>query len=1325
MAGGFFRGTNAEQDQRFGDASKKLLKGMSFSSLLKQKVDMSKVNMEVIKPWIAKQISEILGIEDEVLQEYVISMLEESSTPDPRTMQLNLTGFLESKTQEFMQNLWSVLLEAQSSQTGVPESFIKDKVEEIKRRKEGDAGIKESIRAADERTQQSTGQARRTRAGRKSRWDTSDSANSYTTGIAVAAAAAADSGSRDGRSGSPRNPEGASKSSSGSYDRHRRYRHSSRKQRVLGRLVQIEGAKAARADIEFALGIVNQCNQLFSKHTAEIRKHCEASSATSKAYIESAERAIGVVVAAFKFLHANRSAAQFNPLALEKTMSNFTTACANAHLGLRAWDGLSLLRAFLLEHAEAHTLAPTKAASSYSSKDAGANTRAAPQAAGRSVRKPASRMNASAARTKGTAQRMAATSKESLDDSLARGVHRLSISKADGKGRLKEAHANLIHFPVRYCKADLAFNNLVITLLCNFLRILSQDASSKRTAQLAKDLACKDDGPLDWCLRIAEIDSSFAEPFFAICFKSYYTLGSISDEFSLEIRLLGLIAYSKTKGCDYRELLKYATRAAARLESLKTKAPDNSSRIEKYYSRLIELLGPQMPSLSVSPELVEFAHHASNAKQEVFGLEAALDSSKLLLHTSQGKDDMHARLVSESLSVCALIQHTLKQGKLQPDLQCILQSMALLADGALDSKARHTLSGWNALVLCADMIRKLSRQAFGELRQPRLEHIRSDLSTSIAHTLDVAGRIYDANGRCSIDYLRNHSTVFFNRGASQYQLKLYSQAAQSMKLAICSLEQWISTSLASGAPLGDAFSQLYKRYEVACSSYQYGRLYTDAAKLYGHAVSWIIGHSQTPIEHAIVVNDKDRKTVLPPYSSWVSRSSEAERISQFIDRYIRMCASRFTKDPEESESHKSIAEYMAGLSTDSLVVAWLHEVEAYHWRPFSNASSASAIAMSRHLSTALEIYQNASPLGYARCLVELAKASRDNGEHEKFLDSLFAAMEISKELSEDSVYVLSTISQCYAWRVIGSIERGDRATDDISACIKLWSLMYKRTVNSISNTSDASDNTAVDNGLMRETADLMNRVVGLLMSRRMHTFCVDILTVLLNISSTCEQFDRSWAPTTMESLIALGTASLLQGDAKAASEHFCAAAFRYECGVLPAHVEVASKIAYATFQLACGDADGGSDTMLQASKVARGALDLGSVSRSSRTKRSPATPETLVLLSKASHAYSVLAVKRGQLAESIDFGLHSYRILYSLLKSMSMAHKRSATEHVSGRSVASEEDPFAETRGEEANRKCSPDENGDDKSDAQFLAFSGNWELQRLLIDNMAHLAEA
>lgn len=45
-------------------------------ALIVLQVDMEKVNMDVIKPWITKKLIEILGFEDDVVMQYVFNMLE-------------------------------------------------------------------------------------------------------------------------------------------------------------------------------------------------------------------------------------------------------------------------------------------------------------------------------------------------------------------------------------------------------------------------------------------------------------------------------------------------------------------------------------------------------------------------------------------------------------------------------------------------------------------------------------------------------------------------------------------------------------------------------------------------------------------------------------------------------------------------------------------------------------------------------------------------------------------------------------------------------------------------------------------------------------------------------------------------------------------------------------------------------------------------------------------------------------------------------------------------------------------------------------------------
>ena len=54
---------------------------------------------------------------------------------NPRKMQINLTGFLNGKNARvFMHELWELLCSASTNPNGIPDSFIEEKKEEIKKR---------------------------------------------------------------------------------------------------------------------------------------------------------------------------------------------------------------------------------------------------------------------------------------------------------------------------------------------------------------------------------------------------------------------------------------------------------------------------------------------------------------------------------------------------------------------------------------------------------------------------------------------------------------------------------------------------------------------------------------------------------------------------------------------------------------------------------------------------------------------------------------------------------------------------------------------------------------------------------------------------------------------------------------------------------------------------------------------------------------------------------------------------------------------------------------------------------------------------------------
>ncbi|KAK8790621.1 hypothetical protein WA588_002370 [Blastocystis sp. NMH] len=144
--GGFFRGTSASSDFRFTDSEKKLIKSMKFPANFNEKLDVKKVNLDIMKTWIAKEIVSILGFEDDVLIDMIYNMLALDETIDPKHIQVTLTPFLEKNAASFTEKLWNLLLSAQNDPMGIPAEFIQQRMEEIERQKEKAKATEEKIK---------------------------------------------------------------------------------------------------------------------------------------------------------------------------------------------------------------------------------------------------------------------------------------------------------------------------------------------------------------------------------------------------------------------------------------------------------------------------------------------------------------------------------------------------------------------------------------------------------------------------------------------------------------------------------------------------------------------------------------------------------------------------------------------------------------------------------------------------------------------------------------------------------------------------------------------------------------------------------------------------------------------------------------------------------------------------------------------------------------------------------------------------------------------------------------------------------------------------
>nr|GEX61410.1 serine/arginine repetitive matrix protein 1 isoform X1 [Tanacetum cinerariifolium] len=133
-----------DQDTQFSNKHAKLLKSQKFHPELENLVDMTKVNIDVMRPWIAHRLTE-LGFEDEVLINFIYGLLE-GKVLNGKKIQISLTGFMEKNTRKFLKELWTRLLNAQENVSGIPQQFLDAKEEETRKKQEDVIPVRRSVR---------------------------------------------------------------------------------------------------------------------------------------------------------------------------------------------------------------------------------------------------------------------------------------------------------------------------------------------------------------------------------------------------------------------------------------------------------------------------------------------------------------------------------------------------------------------------------------------------------------------------------------------------------------------------------------------------------------------------------------------------------------------------------------------------------------------------------------------------------------------------------------------------------------------------------------------------------------------------------------------------------------------------------------------------------------------------------------------------------------------------------------------------------------------------------------------------------------------------
>ncbi|KAF2164168.1 hypothetical protein M409DRAFT_37112 [Zasmidium cellare ATCC 36951] len=112
----------------------------NFPPEFKTKVDMTKINLDVIKKWVSDEVARILNNDDDVVAEMITNILKDSKhastlpfpdRPDIKKLQTNLAGFLDKDAPAFCLALWKMCLSAQDDPSGIPKELIEAKKMEL------------------------------------------------------------------------------------------------------------------------------------------------------------------------------------------------------------------------------------------------------------------------------------------------------------------------------------------------------------------------------------------------------------------------------------------------------------------------------------------------------------------------------------------------------------------------------------------------------------------------------------------------------------------------------------------------------------------------------------------------------------------------------------------------------------------------------------------------------------------------------------------------------------------------------------------------------------------------------------------------------------------------------------------------------------------------------------------------------------------------------------------------------------------------------------------------------------------------------------------
>lgn len=109
---------------------------MGKPSILKQEVDTLKVNMRIMKGWIAESFLSMLP-DDDIAPELIYEMIVSEDNPDSSSVLDQMKHFVgEKDAKNFCTELWLMLISAQNDADGIPSVLVEKRKKELEKQKE-------------------------------------------------------------------------------------------------------------------------------------------------------------------------------------------------------------------------------------------------------------------------------------------------------------------------------------------------------------------------------------------------------------------------------------------------------------------------------------------------------------------------------------------------------------------------------------------------------------------------------------------------------------------------------------------------------------------------------------------------------------------------------------------------------------------------------------------------------------------------------------------------------------------------------------------------------------------------------------------------------------------------------------------------------------------------------------------------------------------------------------------------------------------------------------------------------------------------------------